>query len=248
MSPDNAAAQRAESVNRQLALGVRLRDSSLFESYYSGRNQASVDALLNLQAAQPPTCVFVHGAASTGKTHLLQAWCARAGRRGEAVAYLPLADLLTLGPDLLAGCGELDGVCVDDVGLIAGRHDWERALFALHQQLDERRGRLMVAGTVPPAQSGIELADLRSRLGGGLLLTLHPLDEAEQLRALQLRARLRGFELPDEAAGYLLRRLPRDMATLCSLLDELDEASLAAQRKLTVPFVKGVLERMAPLR
>jgi len=235
-------------MSRQLALGVRLRDSSLFESYYPGRNQATVDALLSLRTSEPPTCVFLHGAASTGKTHLLQAWCARAGRRGEATAYLPLADLLSLGPDLLAGCGELDGVCVDDIGLIAGRRDWERALFTLHQQLDERHGRLVVAGVLPPAQSGIELADLRSRLGGGLLLTLHTLAEAEQIRALQLRAQLRGFELPDEAARYLLRRLPRDMATLCSLLDQLDEASLAAQRKLTVPFVKNVLERTAPPR
>lgn len=235
-------------MSRQLALGVRLRDSSLFESYYPGRNQATVDALLSLRAAEPPTCVFLHGAASTGKTHLLQAWCARAGGRGEATAYLPLADLLTLGADLLTGCGELDGVCIDDIALVAGRRDWERALFTLHQQLDERRGRLIVAGIVPPAQSGIELADLRSRLGGGLLLTLHTLDEAEQSRALQLRAQLRGFELPDETAHYLLRRLPRDMATLCALLDELDEASLAAQRKLTVPFVRDVLERTVPSR
>jgi DnaA family protein len=52
---------------------------------------------------------------------------------------------------------------------------------------------------------------------------------------------LRGFELPDETAQYLLRRLPRDMATLCRFLDELDEASLAAQRRLTVPFVKEVM-------
>jgi DnaA family protein len=47
--------------------------------------------------------------------------------------------------------------------------------------------------------------------------------------------------MPDETASYLLRRLPRDMPALFDLLDQLDEASLAAQRKLTVPFVKSVL-------
>ncbi len=41
---------------------------------------------------------------------------------------------------------------------------------------------------------------------------------------------------------FLQRRLPRDMESMCAFLDELDEASLAAQRKLTVPFVRAVLE------
>jgi len=227
----------------QLALGVRLRDSSLFESYYSGRNRPTVDALLALQAGEPPTCVFLHGSGGVGKTHLLQALCARAGRRGAAAAYLPLAEVAAMGPEVLSGCGELAVVCIDDIGRIAGRRDWELALFSLHQQLDERRGRLVVAGSMAPAASGIQLADLRSRLGGGLVLTLQPLDEDEQIAALQLRAQIRGFELPDETAHYLLRRLPREMTTLCTFLDQLDEASLAAQRKLTVPFVREVIGR-----
>lgn len=227
----------------QLALSVRLRDSSVFESFFAGRNQPAIDALLAVRAGEPPTCVFLQGVSGSGKTHLLQALCARAGQAGDAAAYLPLRDLIAMGPELLSGCGELSCVCIDDVEAIAGRHDWERALFALHQQLDEHRGRLVVASTAPPAATGIELADLRSRLGGGLVLTLQPLDESEQIAALQLRARNRGFELPDETALYLLRRLPRDMTTLCAFLDQLDEASLAAQRRLTVPFVREVMEK-----
>jgi DnaA family protein len=58
---------------------------------------------------------------------------------------------------------------------------------------------------------------------------------------LQLRARQRGFELPDDVAHYLLRRAPRDPASLFALLDRLDYASLAAQRKLTIPFVRELL-------
>jgi DnaA family protein len=231
------------SSGSQLALGVKLRDASVFASYFAGRNQPAVAALRDLRSGEPPTCVYLHGAAGTGKTHLLQALCATAGQLGEGAAYLPLTDLTAMGPELLSGCGELACVCVDDIELIAGRRDWELALFTLHQQLDEHRGRLVVAGAVPPAATGIALADLRSRLGGGLVLTLHGLDESEQIAALQLRAHIRGFELPDETAQFLLRRLPRDMATLCAFLDELDEASLAAQRRLTVPFVREVVER-----
>lgn len=224
----------------QLPLAVKLRDSSVFGSFLAGRNEATVDILRSVRAGEPPTCVFLHGGPGTGKTHLLQAICAQ--MQSQAV-YLPLKDIAVMGPDMLAGCGEFAYVCIDDIGEIAGDAAWERALFGLHQILDDRQARLVVSGSAPPAASGIALADLRSRLGGGLVLTLQPLDEAEQIEALRLRAQIRGFELPVETAQYLLRRLPRDMSSLCAFLDQLDEASLAAQRRLTVPFVREVMEQ-----
>lgn len=229
--------------NAQLPLGIRLPDSSVFESYLPGRNQLVVDALLAVVAGKGPTCIWLHGVGGTGKTHLLQAVCARAGREGRTVAYLPLTEVLDLGEELLAGFGELAIVCLDDAQAIAGRDGWERALFRLHQELDERGGRLLVSGTTPPAALPFQLRDLASRLNGGLVLTLQPLDEDEQIAALRLRAQLRGLELPDDTAQFMLRRLPRDMTNLYAFLDELDAASLAAQRRLTVRFVKEVLEQ-----
>jgi len=227
----------------QLSLRIGLRDSSVFASYIAGRNQIVVSALSGLRSGAGPVCVFVHGASGAGKSHLLQAICAAAGARQETSAYLPLAQLAAFGPEVLAGCGDLAYVCIDDGDRVAGQASWERALFGLHQQLDERGGRLIVAASQPPGAIGIALADLASRLAGGLVFALQPLDDADCMAALQLRAHLRGFELPDDAAQYLLRRLPRDMNSLGAFLDELDQASLAAQRKLTLPFVREILSR-----
>lgn len=229
--------------NAQLPLGIRLPDSSVFESFFPGRNQLVIDALLAVVAGKGPTCIWLHGVGGTGKTHLLQAVCARAGREGRTAAYLPLPEVLNLGDELLAGFGELSIVCLDDAQAIAGRDGWERALFRLHQELDERGGRLLVSGMTPPAALPFQLRDLASRLNGGLVLTLQALDEDEQIAALRLRAQLRGLELPDDTAQFMLRRLPRDMTNLYAFLDELDAASLAAQRRLTVRFVKEVLEQ-----
>jgi DnaA family protein len=72
------------------------------------------------------------------------------------------------------------------------------------------------------------------------------LNDEEQLEALELRARLRGLELPPETARYLQRRFPRDMRTLCDILDTLDDASFVAQRRLTVPFIRDVIDGRAP--
>jgi DnaA family protein len=227
----------------QIPLGIGLRDSSVFASYWPGRNRPVIEALLALPRQAPPTCVWLHAASGLGKTHLLQALCARAGEREESAAYLPLRHARSMSTEVLVGLGQLALVCLDDAQAVLGDADWERALFRLHQELDEQRGRMIVAAGTPPAALPIQLRDLASRLNGGLVLTLQPLDDVEQIEALKLHAQIRGFELPEETAQFLIRRLPRDMATLCSFLDQLDRASLVAQRRLTVPFVREVLSR-----
>lgn len=231
-------------MSHQLLLGVRLRDSSVFASFFAGPNRGVVDALRVLAPGTLPPCVYLHGASATGKSHLLQAVCADAAQRGLTAAYLPLIELTRIGAEALVGWGELDIVCIDDIDRVAGDRAWNRALFALHQQLEERRGKLLVASASAPAALGMRLPDLASRLAGGTMLTLAPLSEPDQISALQLHAQLRGFELPSETATFMLRRLPRDMATLCRVLGELDEASLIEQRKLTVRFVGEVMKRM----
>jgi DnaA family protein len=133
-------------------------------------------------------------------------------------------------------------VCVDDVEAAAGYGAWEEALFHLYNRLIDSGGGLLVSAAVAPAQLAIRLPDLVSRLGAAPVYQLHPLNDDQSLEAMRLRARQRGFELPEETGRYLLRRLPRDLSALMSLLERLDTASLAAQRKLTVPFVKSVLE------
>ncbi|HKJ77017.1 MAG TPA: DnaA/Hda family protein, partial [Gammaproteobacteria bacterium] len=82
------------------------------------------------------------------------------------------------------------------------------------------------------------LPDLVSRLGWGLIFHVRPLSDEQMIDALQLRARQRGLDLPADVARYLLRHYRRDMTSLASLLERLDHASLVAQRRLTIPFVK----------
>ncbi len=48
--------------------------------------------------------------------------------------------------------------------------------------------------------------------------------------------------MPAETANFLLVRSKRDMSSLYRILDTLDQAAMKAQRRLTVPFVKEVLD------
>jgi len=86
------------------------------------------------------------------------------------------------------------------------------------------------------------LPDLVSRLEQCTRLALEPLDEAGRREVLRQRAARRGLELDETVLDYLFRRVGRDLSTLTALLDRLDRESLAAQRRITVPFLRGVLD------
>lgn len=225
---------------QQLPLGVRLRPASTLEAFAVGENGPLLAALAG-RAARGGPALWLWGAPGTGRTHLLQAACAAAGAASRRAAYLPLGDA-GFGPEQLAGLDGLDLVCLDDLGVVAERPEWQAALFALYQGLLEHDGALVMAAATPPAALRLPLADLGSRLRAAEVWQLRALPEAEQGAALTRRAAVLGLALPGETLTYLQRRLPRDFAALCDVLDRLDGAALAAQRPLTVPFVRAVLD------
>src|SRR5262249_6466762 len=159
-----------------------------------------------------------------------------AAGEGMRAGYVPLADVARLGVGVLEGLPQLRCLCLDDIDRVAGQSEWEREIFGLLRELEDTGGGLILSAQAPPALVGWALADRGSRCAAGAVFQLRVLDEGEQRSALQLRARLRGFELPDETSQWLQRRFPRDMHSLYELLDTLDEAALAAQRRLTIPF------------
>jgi DnaA family protein len=223
---------------KQLALGIRLRAEALFESFWPGEN-TEVVAALKASAAAP---LWLWGAPGTGKTHLLQAVCAAAG---ESAAYFPLERSLALPPEALAGYERTPLLCVDDVDAVAGDLAWERALFRLFNEAADLGSRLIFAAAAAPRQSPWLLEDWRSRAAACIVYQLRELDDGGRIAALQLRAAQRGLQLPHETAEYLLKRMPRDLHSLFEVLDQLDEASLVAQRRLTIPFIRDALEKRA---
>jgi DnaA family protein len=226
---------------RQLALGVRLRADAVFHSFAPGFN-AEVVAALRSPSAIP---LWLWGGQGSGKTHLLQAVCADAG---ETSAYFPLNRSLALPPEALLGFETSPVLCLDDVDAVAGDPSWERALFRLFNEAAELRTRLVFAARLAPRQIGWCLDDWKSRAGACVVYQVRDLDEAGRVEALRLRAAQRGLQLPPETSEYLLKRMPRDLRSLFEILDELDEASLIAQRRLTIPFIRDALQKHAKTR
>ncbi|MDR5901347.1 DnaA regulatory inactivator Hda [Halomonas icarae] len=225
----------------QLPLGVGLRDDATFVNFHAGPNATLVGRLTQQLEQEGEPFLYLWGAPGVGRSHLLQAACHGASDQDRRALYLPLEELGHFPPLMLEDIERLDLVAIDDLDRVVGRPRWEEALFHAFNRLRDAGKRLVVAAEAPPRQLPVKLPDLASRLTWGVTFHVQGLDDAGRLAALQLRARVRGMLLTDDVARYILHRGPRRLDELFRLLEELDRASLSAQRKLTIPFVKQAL-------
>lgn len=226
--------------NLQLPLGVKLPQTATLAAFV-GKTNADVRRAVTATVAGQGERLYLHGPGATGKTHLLQAACRTVSDAGLRSAYVPLRKMAGQAAALLPGMQSLACVCLDDVGAITGNRDAEIALIGLIDGLHACGGRLLVSDRYPVAELSFELADLASRLSGCAAHTLAELDDADKAQLLVSGAAQRGMQLPAATAQYMLRRVDRDVPSLMQALAQLDSASLAAQRRLTIPFVKQVL-------
>ena len=221
----------------QLPLPVGLADEATFDNFLPRAGcEAMFSAARDAATAEPLS--FLHGGAEGGKSHILQALC---HQRGGSV-YLPLGDVAAFAPDrVLADLEQATLVALDDVDAIAGHAAWEEGLFHLVNRARQTGCPLWLAAARPPADLGVVLPDLRSRLAGGLLWALAAPSEDDKLAILRFRAQRRGLALGDAVAAYLVTRGSRSLRDLLACLDRLDTASLQLQRPVTIPLVRSVM-------
>ena len=118
-------------------------------------------------------------------------------------------------------------------------------LFSQINAARDAGSAVLAAGSAPPAQLRLR-EDLKSRLAWGLVYQVRPLSDADRARYLVSEAERRGMHLAGDVADYLLARVRRDLASLGSILDALDRASLEQKRHLTLPLVRDVLKALDP--
>ncbi|MES2311447.1 MAG: DnaA regulatory inactivator Hda [Pseudomonadota bacterium] len=224
----------------QLPLALRWPRRQRFEHFHAGANAAALAAVQALALEPAAPWVYLHGANGSGKSHLLIAACHAASTTGRTLQYLPLASLGDRAAAIRGVAGS-ELLALDDLQAIAGHRDAEHALFDLYNRAKAEGSALLFAADATTTQLALSLPDLRSRLGACTQFALKPLDDAERREVLKSQAALRGIQLDDVVLDWLFARYARDLGALLDLLDRLDQASLAAQRRITVPFLREFL-------
>ena len=225
----------------QLPLALKLPVKTCLEDYIAEDKAVLLASLQRLLSEPDTQLVYLSGPADAGKTHLLSAICKLADEQHRLVMYLPLGEHQSFSPDILESFEQADLVCLDDIDNIAGQSVWETALFHLFNRRRDSGRKLLISASSPVQQTAIELPHLKSRLAWGVSHSLKPLSDTQKKTLLQQRARQLGMDLPDETVNFLLNHHSRHTGDLLSALDRLERASMAAMRKLTVPFTREVL-------
>ena len=226
---------------KQVPLQFEFQTNQTFESYYPGGNAEIIGQLQQLAGQGQEQQVYIWGEAGCGKSHLLQACCQQAKLAGKDPFYLALfADKLP-EPQLLDGLEALDLVCLDNVQHLAGNLAWQQALFNFYNNHRQNNHQLLLAADCPPKYLSLELPDLKTRMSWGLTMKIQALRDDELIAALTHKAHYLGFDIPAGVGRFLLHHYVRDLPALWLLLEKIDQATLVAQRKLTIPFLKKIL-------
>ena len=230
--------------SEQLALNVNLKEGLRFDSFFAEAGSANAELTTILQSfvtSPEPQQNIIWGESQSGKTHLLQACCAKQAEVNHSVSYIPLKILSIHSEQVLQGLTHSSLIVIDDVDQVIGDKAWETALFNLINQTRDKQQRLLMSASNNPRQLDCVLPDLASRLIWGGSFQLKILNDEDKPKALKARAKQRGFELNDRVVDYLFRHYPRDIESLMDILDTLDKESLKQKTKITVPFVKQVI-------
>ncbi len=226
---------------KQLPLDISLNEEATFAEFCWNGNELLKTQLYSALTGNSDKHLHIWGSIGCGKSHLLQACCQYVADAAKSSVYLPLNLLKDTSPEVLEGFDDYFLICLDDIDSIVQNRAWEEGLFHLYNRIrDNNKTVLLTTSKVIPQHLELLLPDLRSRLAWGLVLNLKELNDEDKVIALQTLAFKRGFNLSETVCHYLLSRYTRNMHDLYVLLDRLDEESLIAQRKITIPFVKKI--------
>jgi DnaA family protein len=227
----------------QLPLQFEFKPDYTFDNFLAANNQEIIAHLQRSIAGKGETQIFIWGAQGEGKTHLLQACCQLAQQQQQRAFYMPLQINNLPAPEILDGLEHVPILCIDNIEQIAGHKIWENALFNFYNRHKDSGHSLILASRMSPSSLSIKLPDLKTRLNWGLTLKLQQLDDEDKIAVVIAKAKQQGLDVSPQIGRFLLNHCARDLHSLWQVLEIIDHATLAAKRKLSIPFLKKILDQ-----
>jgi DnaA family protein len=211
------------------------------ENYFSGQGELIIENLKSLITKSGESLIGLWGGPDSGKTHLINA-CAHFARQQAVVFQLYEGNqLLQCDSDYFDIPASCDVLAVDNLDALCGQRPWEKKFCQLINRCKSGDLRLIFTLADNPQFLLCALADFQSRLSWGLLLQLPAAEDSDIERIIRQRAKMLGLDLSNEVMAYLLTRYSRRLSVQIDILRLLDDASLSAQKKITIPLIKQTL-------
>ncbi|MGC6535610.1 MAG: HdaA/DnaA family protein [Parvibaculales bacterium] len=209
------------------------RDREAF--FVAPSNEEAVHVIDGFADSQEPV-QWLYGPGGSGKSHLAAVLAAQMPTHALTLDALDAA----MVSEVMATTDGFQAIIIDDVdGLTAAQ---EEPLFHLFNHCKNGGPKLLLLSQVPARQMAINLPDLRSRLAAVPAVGLAQPDDKLMAGLLDKLFADRQINLDEKVRDYLVPRIARDFAAMGALVKAIDEAALAAQKPITVPFVARFLD------
>lgn len=220
---------------RQLSFDLPVRQALGREDFFVSPANAAAVAMIEGWEAWPARKLLLAGPPGAGKTHLTCVWCNLAAARAIDATALPGADIASLATG---------NVAVEDAHIIAGNAAAEEALFHLHNLTLAEGHTLLISADRPPAQWGLRLPDLASRMQGTGLVSLDAPDDQLLAAVLMKLFADRQLTPTPDTIPYLVPRMARSFEAARTLVAALDDTALETRRPINRTLARNVLDNM----
>ncbi|MFT5663286.1 MAG: DnaA family protein [Gammaproteobacteria bacterium] len=225
----------------QIALPLSFDKQFSFENYYSEQGKFITKSLMSLINQDGESLIGVWGGADSGKSHLINACAYYARLQSKRFQLYDGHHLIGCDPEQFNDFSNSEALLIDNLDAVCGHRQWEQKFYQIINACKRGEMTLLFTLSVNPQFLDCALLDFQSRLAWGLLLQLPSLTDAAIGKVLKYRAGLLGIELSKEVITYLLTHYSRSLSEQMEILQKLDEGSLAAQKRVTIPFIKQTL-------
>ena len=169
--------------------------------------------------------LYMYSSAGLGKTHLMHsiAWHIREHDPSRRVAYLSAEKFMYLfvralrSKDTLSFKEELrnvDVLMIDDVQFLIGKESTQDEFFHTFNALVGARKQLVLSADKPPVNlDGLE-ERLKTRLGSGLVVDIHPTSFELRLGILESKAQNLGVRVPPDVISFLAEKITSSVREL----------------------------------
>lgn len=228
----------------QLVFDFPIKPHYSFDNFVICRGNEMAHAfaarLLDVDAGE--NLLYLHGAAGSGKTHLLAA-IARALSAGEdEIPVVPVGQLqATTAATTFAALRQSPALLLDDLHLLADDSGLRSALWQLFNDFYATGRKIAATASLPPKELTALDEHLQSRFMWGLVAKLDISDDISRRMIMQKLAEDRQIILPEEVTSHLLVHLPREITSLTAALDRIKTYSFATQRKISLRLAREAL-------
>ena len=197
--------------------------------------------------------LFLCGGVGLGKTHLMQsvAWQIKQKNPEKKVIYLSAEKFMYHFVMALRQkdtmkfkevFNSIDVLIVDDIQFISGKESTQEEFFhALNTMLSRGKQLVLSADKAPQELDRIE-ERLKSRLSGGLVIALNPIDFNLRLGILQAKTKKIGIELPEKVLEFLAYKISSNVRELEGALNRIIAYTQLAKKTVTLELAQEVLK------